>query len=617
LVLRVEQQERTRRIGALAALVGALALGALALAAGTTALAASAPGVYRVQRMCGHAQSGSAACLSARLLPSSLTQSQRAAAAARAAQAQAAGAQPAVEEESPWPGFLTPQRLHAAYALPSETSASSGQTIAVVDAYNDPSAEEDLAVYDEQFGLPPCTTANGCFRKVNQEGNTSPLPANEGEWATEISIDVQMAHAICQSCHVLLVEAKNEKFASLGAAVNAAADAGASEISNSYGATEESSYTSYETAYYDHPGVVVTASSGDCGYLNKKCAWDPIGANFPASSADVLAVGGTSLTESGGTWTSTVWKYGGSGCSSVFSAPLWQSALASFSATGCGGGRSVADVAAIGDPETGIDVYDSTPDGYGDPTGWGVWGGTSVGSPIVAAEFGLAGGAHAAEYPAATLYEHLGDSGALYDVISGGNGSCSKKTSCKAAVGYDGPTGVGSPLGLTALGASGEAPAITGFTPSSGITGSNVTISGSALNDASTVTIAKREAAFTVLSPTEIEATVPNGAIKGPITVTTPFGFAQSATKFKATLSVARFRPKKGPPGTRVIVKGIGFNASSTVSFGGTPASGVILVTAKELEAVVPSGAGTGPITVTNTTAPVGAVESPSPFTVT
>ena len=133
----------------------------------------------------------------------------------------------------------------------------------------------------------------------------------------------------------------------------------------------------------------------------------------------MLSVGGTSLSESKGVWTSTVWNEGGSGCSKYFSAAPWQASVANFAATGCGSGRSVADVAAIGDPETGVDVYDSTPEGNGNPTGWGVWGGTSVASPIVAAEFALAGGARGVAYPAATLYPHLGDAAALYDVRVG------------------------------------------------------------------------------------------------------------------------------------------------------------------------------------------------------
>ena len=127
-----------------------------------------------------------------------------------------------------------------------------------------------------------------------------------------------------------------------------------------------------------------------------------------------------------------------------------------FADTGCGSERSVADVAAIGDPNTGVDVYDSTPEGKGAPTGWGVWGGTSVASPIVAAEWGLAGGSHGVAFPAATLYSHLGDAGALYDVVSGSNGSCGAATFCQAAAGYDGPTGVGSPIGLGAFSEAGS-----------------------------------------------------------------------------------------------------------------------------------------------------------------
>jgi subtilase family serine protease len=586
--------------------------------------------------------------------------------------------------------------------------------IAVVDAYDDPSAEADLGVYDKQFGLPACTTANGCFRKINQAGHASPLPPKDGGWASEISIDVQMAHAICQSCRVLLVEASSEEFTDLGTAVNAAVNAGATEISNSYAAPEEPSYTGYNTSYYDHPGVVVTAASGDCGYLNEACLGETGSAEFPAGSPDVVAVGGTMLTEADGTWSSTVWEEGGSGCSLVFTAPLWQSAVANFSATRCGGGRSIADVAAIGDPNTGVDVYDSTPEGNGNPTGWGVWGGTSVASPIVAAEFALAGGSHGVAYPAATLYSYVGDSKALYDVVSGSNGSCAGATSCRAAAGYDGPSGVGSPIGLSAFStpgspASTSKPTVSGiaeqgqkltvthgewsgsptsigdqwedcntsgsscsaivgatgqtytlaasdvgstirvqetasnasgtgsptvsaqtatvvsdvltvgsFTPTSGITGGLVTIDGSALNGASEVEFGTVAASFTVLSATQIEATVPNGARAGNISVTTPVGSATSAAKFTPTFSLTAFKPASGAPGKRVKIKGVGFNSSSTVRFDGVAAASVTYVSSTKLTATVPAGAGTGAITVTNTTvAPIGTVSSASNFTLT
>jgi subtilase family serine protease len=360
------------------------------------------------------------------------------------------GVSPAVTNTSPFKRFLTPKSLHEAYSLPTETAAGATQTVAVIDAFDDPTAEADLGVFDKQFGLPPCTAADGCFRKVNENGEAGPLPAVEGEWASEISIDVQMVRAICQSCHILLVEASSEEFGDLAAAVDTAVNAGATEISNSYGAPEESAYLAY-AAEYDHPGVVITASAGDCGYINQLCHLAKA-AEFPADSPNVVAVGGTTLKEQGGAWTSKAWHEGGSGCSKLFTAPPWQSSAANFAATGCGSARAVADVAAVGNPSTGVNVYDSTPEVPGtEPEGWGVWGGTSVSSPIVAAEFALAGGAHGVADPAATLYSHLGESSALYDIVSGKNGSCHHTTICHTVAGYDGPSGVGSPIGLAAF----------------------------------------------------------------------------------------------------------------------------------------------------------------------
>ena len=697
---------RVRRIGRVLALLGALALAA----ASPAAAAARHPG-FRIHRVCGAPRPGRAACLGLKLVPSSLTSADLHASALRQSSEASGGARPAVTNKSPEAGNLTPARLHAAYALPSETAASSLQTVAVVDAFDDPTAEADLSVYDEQFGLPPCTTANGCFRKVNESGNAAPLPRKQGEWAGEISIDVQMARAICTSCRILLVEASSEEFSDLGAGVNTAVNLGATVVSNSYGGPEQQSYTSLGTADYDHPGVVVAASSGDCGYFNTACARDARAANFPADSADVVAVGGTSLSERRGAWSSTVWSEGGSGCSKVFSAALWQTSAANFSATGCASERSVADVAAIGDPETGVDVYDSTPEGNGDPTGWGVWGGTSVASPIVAAEFALAGGAREVAYPAATLYTHLQEAGALYDVVSGNNGSCAGATACKAVSGYDGPTGVGSPLGLEAFsiagtpvnavppaisglaeqgqtlsmtagewsgeptslseqwarcnaagygcapiaGANGptyavtaadagstirvqeaavnaagagapaasgqttavasNVPTISGFTPASAITGSTLTIEGSALGAVTQVSIGKLVASFTVVSATRLEAIVPNGAKPGTITVSAPGGAASTKAKFKPTLSLTGTTPKQGAPGRVVAIKGIGFASGASVAFNGTPASSVTFVSPTKLEATVPAGATSGPVTVTNMS-PAGTVAGPAGFVV-
>jgi hypothetical protein len=510
----------------------------VAVAACQLAPAANAEPAFRVKRLCGPPRAGAAACLAMRLVPSSLTPSDLRAQARSQAREEAGGGQPAVAVKTPYAGYQTPQRLHDAYTLPTETADSSQQTVAVVDAFDDPTAEADLAVYDKQFALPECTSANGCFRKIDEEGKAKPLPHKEGGWGTEISIDVQMAHAICQSCHVLLVEANSESFKDLGTAVNAAVAAGATEISNSYGGPErENNSAKLSERYFDHPGLVVTASSGDCGYLGEACLFGGGAAEFPAASPDVVAVGGTSLHKQGKLWRSSAWSEGGSGCSVVFAAPAWQSSLAGFSATGCGSGRSVADLSAIGDPRTGVDMYDSTPDGEGDPTGWGVWGGTSVSSPIVAAEFGLAGGAQGVQYPAATLYSHLGDAGDLYDVVSGSNGTCGGASACQAGPGYDGPTGVGSPIGLGAF-STGEAAStlsIASFKPASAKVGRLVTIEGTGFEPSSSVSFGGASASTVeFVSPTKLKAAVPPGAAAGPITVTnaSPPGSAASAASF-------------------------------------------------------------------------------------
>jgi hypothetical protein len=587
----------------------------LMLLAAPGALAATGSSTQAARRLCAEPPSLVAGCTAIRLL----VPQQGVAAPASEPSPGAPGAHPAspeVEVTSPPEGFLTPQDLHAAYALPNESAASAKQTVAVIDAFDDPSAEADLAVYDEQFGLPACTSANGCFTKVNGEGRASPLPAEQGEWAGEISIDVQMVHAICQECHILLVEADNAELSELSAAAKTAIKLGAKEVSNSYASPEEPAIAGFfeELAgAYRHPGVVVTASSGDCGYLNGDCPAKPATANFPADLPDVIAVGGTTLTQSGETWTSTAWSEGGSGCSQIFAVPEWQRTVARFSATGCGTERSVADVAAVGDPKTGVDIFDSTPEGNGVPTGWTVFGGTSVSAPIVAAEYALAGGAQGATQPAATLYAHAGDSSDFFDVTSGANGSCASSTSCQAAVGFDGPTGLGSPLGLGAF-APAAAPTIGSVSPSSAITGETLKIDGSGLATVSGVDFGALPAKFEVISSSSVEATVPDGAVKAKVKVVTPGGEATSKTKFTPTLSITGFAPTHGGPGKTVTIKGVGFGAHSSVAFDGTAAQ-VLSATAKKLRVRVPAGAGAGQITVTNTSAPLGTVASADSFT--
>jgi hypothetical protein len=691
-------------------LCGLLILAAC-FAISTASAGASVPHAkgFRVVRTCRLPRPGRAGCFALRLLSTSLTASDLTANKATYRREVSHHERVKALRKTPFPGFLTPEKLHSAYALPDTTEAGASQTVAVVDAFDDPTAEEDLAVYDKEFGLGECTTANGCFKKINQNGKSSPLPEVEGEWATEISIDVQMVRAICQNCHIVLVETNGESFNDLGAGVNAAVAAGATVVSNSYGGPEESAFTGL-AGDWNHPGLVIAASSGDCGYFNKACKGDAQKANFPADSPNVVAVGGTSLTESQGSWTSTVWSEGGSGCSSLFSAATWQLEAENFGSTGCGSGRGVVDVSAIGDPNTGVDVYDTTPESVGAPTGWSVWGGTSVASPIVGGEFGLAGGALGVSYPASTLYTHLGQSNDLYDVTNGSNGSCGALTICKAVSGYDGPTGVGSPLGLGAfslgetpvntspptisgvaqqgetLGSTdgewseepiafadqwercsssgsdcvaigtakspsytvtsadvgsrlrvsvtasnshgpgspahsettavvpGESvPAITSFTPS-GITGSVITIEGSGFSGVTQVEIGKLSASFKAVSASKLEATVPNGAASGKIEISASGGTAKSKSKFSVTLSIKSFKPGSGGSGTVVTIKGVGFNGSSVVRFAGV-AGNVTSVSSSKIKVVVPAGAGSGPITVTNTTSPAGTVASAGGYT--
>jgi len=318
------------------------------------------------------------------------------------------------------PSGYGPADLRSAYKL--TTSGSASQTVAIVDAYDAPSAEADLAAYRTQYGLPACTTANGCFRKVDQNGGTN-YPRKNNGWAQEISLDLDMVSAICPNCHILLVEAKTNSFANLGAAENRAATMGATVISNSWGGSDASDAT--YGSFFNHPGIAITVSSGDNGY----------GVEYPASSQYVTGVGGTHLTAGGGTrgWTETAWSGAGSGCSTLNAAISGQASAG----TGCTK-RAVADVSAVADPNTGVAVrYNGS---------WLVFGGTSVAAPIIAGVYGLAGNASSVNnnYP----YSHTSS---LFDVTSGSNGSCPTSQWCTARAGWDGPTGLGTPNGTGAF----------------------------------------------------------------------------------------------------------------------------------------------------------------------
>ena len=355
------------------------------------------------------------------------------------------------------PSGYGPADLQSAYKLAAASSSSgSGQTVAIVDAYDDPNAESDLGVYRSTYGLPSCTTANGCFHKVNQTGTAGSYPTADAGWATEISLDIEMVSAICPQCHILLVEANSANQSDLSAAEDTAAGLGANAISNSYGGSEASSETASDSSY-NHPGIAITASSGDSGY----------GVEYPAASPYVTAVGGTTLNSAGNSrgWTESAWSGAGAGCSSYEAKPSWQHDA------GCAN-RTVADVSAVADPNTGVAVYDTYGGGGGNalvcaltgtdcpqPTGWFVVGGTSVSSPIIASVYALAGNAASVTY-GSYPYSHASS---LFDVTSGSDGggatgflglggtaSCGSYL-CDAGPGYDGPTGLGTPDGTGAF----------------------------------------------------------------------------------------------------------------------------------------------------------------------
>ena len=409
----------------------------------------------------------------------------------------------------------TPAELARAYGY--DPSKAVDQTVAIVDWYDDPNVLADLNAFDRTYHLPAETARS--FRKVNQDGRATPLPARSRRAATEIALDVQAVRAVCHRCRILLVEANNPAAADLAQAENTAARLGADEISNSFGGLE-SGATRRLVAAFHHPGVVVVASTGDEGWLGWDLAnagyWTDGQASFPASDPDVVAVGGTTLrlSDDGSRASETVWNNDGAnngvgstsgalgasggGCSGRFAAGSWQWHAPGFAALKCGADgrhRMTADLAVVGDPETGFDVRDS----YGHPNrpgGWLTVGGTSLSAPLVAGMYALAGGSGGSAFPAASLYVNRArHPHAAFDVTVGGNGYCGGEVDlakcmasvaalprsvgnnpngitgepldcsfrrdgisvtrapqpgrqCNAGPGLDGPSGLGAPVGL-------------------------------------------------------------------------------------------------------------------------------------------------------------------------
>ena len=331
------------------------------------------------------------------------------------------------------PAGWGPRPIEAAYKLP--VGRDSRALVAVVEAYDTPRLETYLNVYRRQFGLGPCTVANGCFRKVGQSGSARQLPPSgvRSGWDLEATLDVDMVSAACPTCRILVVEADGQALSQLAAAEDTAARLGAVAISNSYGVRESGFSQTYAKAY-DHPGHAIVVSSGDFGYT---------AASFPANLATVTAAGGTQLSRANDKrgWRDVVWNAGeasASGCSAYVAKPSWQHDRH------CPG-RTVADVSAVA---YNLAIYNK------DWGGWGLVGGTSASSPIIAGVYGLAG--NAAEVRPGSEYAHAK---ALFDVTSGNNvlfgggngGVCGNDYLCVAKKGYDAPTGLGTPDGIGAF----------------------------------------------------------------------------------------------------------------------------------------------------------------------
>lgn len=344
------------------------------------------------------------------------------------------------------PAGYGPAQLLGAYSLSgfamAATSSQSGTPIiAIVDAYDDPYIANDLATYSSTFGLPKLPKCSGsitnssipCFQKVNQYGSTTAHPSGNSGWALEIALDVETAHAICQNCRILLVEANSASYANLMTAVDRAVLLGAHAISNSYGSNEFPSETSFDS-HLNHPGIAITFSAGDGGY----------GAEYPAASPYVTAVGGTSLfLHNDNSYNSeSAWSGTGSGCSAYEPKPIWQTD------TGCAH-RTIADVSADADPNTGAAIYDSY--AYYGQRGWFQVGGTSLAAPIIAGVYALSGHIPAATQENSLPYLVASSTSALHDITAGSNGVCDIPYLCTALPGYDGPTGLGSPLGTVAF----------------------------------------------------------------------------------------------------------------------------------------------------------------------
>lgn len=330
-------------------------------------------------------------------------------------------------------GGMTPNQLRAFYGVPNAATTGSG-VIVIIDAYDYPTALGDFNVFSSQFGLPleSSTSATASTNKVFQvvyAGGKKPR-ANAG-WGQEAALDIEWAHAMAPNAKIVLVEANSNSNADLYKAVDVAATiAGVKQVSMSWGGSDSSGETSYES-HFNRTGPIFFASSGDTGGK----------VIYPSCSQYVVAVGGTSVaTDSNGNFTGeSAWSSGGGGTSAYVAKPSWQVGV-----TGTGTRRSVPDISSDADPNTGVAVYDST--AYQGYKGWMVFGGTSVSSPCMAGMLNATGKTYTSTTAfLSTLYTNFTNTSSIFrDITSGNNGF-------PAQVGWDFATGVGTPLGASSF----------------------------------------------------------------------------------------------------------------------------------------------------------------------
>ncbi|WP_370344498.1 kelch repeat-containing protein [Catenulispora sp. MAP5-51] len=452
---------------------------------------------------------------------------------------------------------LTPSDIRAAYNLPR---GGSGETVAVVDSGGYASAEADLAVYRHTYGLPDCTTANGCFTKLDQNGGHN-YPPDDLDWSVETALDLDAISAACPQCHILLVEGDSPGLDDLGQAENTAAARHPAAISNSYGVPGEGGSGADTVAayghYYDHPGIAVTASTGDHGNV----------VNWPASNGNVVAVGGTTLTRAAATtrgWTEAAWAAGGSGCSIIEPKPEYQQGMT----TGCAN-RAISDISADADPDTGLGIYNSTPA----VDGWLRVGGTSLSSPLVAAMYALAGTPTPGTYPVTYPYADT-NAGDITDVTTGSDGDCGTLL-CTSGPGWDGPTGLGTPFGVGAL-RQGPHGLVTGTVRSLGSRTTTGPVSGAAVT-------ASDAAGRTYSATTDASGGFTLGLAPGTYTLTVvEFGFAKATEtvqvaqgKVAKEAFVLHALPTHVVSGTVTDASGHGWPLAATITVAGYPGGAI------------------------------------------